>query len=33
MDSVNMWDGWWNLPKLYWTASKKMGDIPLTGIG
>jgi hypothetical protein len=33
MDSANNRDKWWNLSKLYWTARKKMGDIPLTGLG
>jgi hypothetical protein len=31
MENANR-DKWWNLSKLYWTARKKMGDIPLTGV-
>jgi hypothetical protein len=33
MDNANNRDKWWNLSKLYWTARRKMGDIPLTGVG
>jgi hypothetical protein len=33
MDSVNNWDGWWELSKLFWIARTKMGYIPLTGVG
>jgi len=32
-DSVNKWDRQCKLSKLHWTARKKMGDIPSTGIG
>jgi hypothetical protein len=31
--NANNWEKWWNILELYWTASRKMGDIPLTGVG
>lgn len=33
MNNANNQDKWWNLSKLYWTARKKLGDIPLIGAG
>jgi len=33
MDNVNNWERWWGLPKLYWSARRKMGDIPFSGMG
>jgi len=33
MDNVNNWERWWGLSKLYWSARRKMGDIPFTGVG
>jgi len=33
MDNVNNWDRWWKLSILYWTARRKMWDIPVIGIG
>jgi hypothetical protein len=33
LDSVNNRERWRKLSELYWTAIKKMGDIPSTGKG
>jgi hypothetical protein len=33
MDSVNDWGKLQELSKLYWTARKKIGVIPLTAVG
>jgi len=33
MDNVNNWDRWWKLSKVYWTARRKMWDIPVIGVG